>query len=58
MVKFQKKLTSVFSVFAPTKKPDAGQHPGATKIPLPLQAGDKKRYEGGRGSKISQKSVT
>ena len=24
--------------------PDAGQNPGATKIPLPLRAGDKKAY--------------
>ena len=35
-------------MFAPTRKrdagrqtPDAGQNPGATKIPLPLRAGDK-----------------
>ena len=34
-----KKKLSV--VFAPTRKPDAGQNPGATKIPLPLRAGDK-----------------
>ena len=37
-----------FLTFAPTRKrdvvrqtPDAGQNPGATKIPLPLRAGDK-----------------
>ena len=34
MLKFQK-------VFAPTRKCHAGQNPGATKIPLPLRAGDK-----------------
>ena len=38
MLKFQKDLTVVF---APTRKRDAGQNPGATKIPLPLRAGDK-----------------
>ena len=42
MVKFQKQLTSSFLVFEPTRKRDAGQNPGATKIPLPLRAGDKK----------------
>ena len=42
MLKFQKKLTSTFWVFAPTRKRDAGQNPGATKIPLPLRAGHKK----------------
>ena len=38
MLKFQKKLTGSFLVFAPTRvfAPDAGQNPGATKIPLPL----------------------
>ena len=47
MLKFQKKLTSNFWVFAPTRKRDAGrrtsaagQNPGATKTPL--RAGDKK----------------
>ena len=40
MLKFHKKLTSSF--FAPTRKRDAGQNPGTTKIPLPLRAGDKK----------------
>ena len=35
MLKFQKKLTSSFLLFAPTRKPDAGQNPGATKIPSP-----------------------
>ena len=30
-------------VFAPTRKRDAGQNPGATKIPLPLWAGDKNK---------------
>ena len=38
MLKFQKKLTSSFCAH---KKPDAGQNPGATKIPLPLRAEDK-----------------
>ena len=42
MLKFQNKLTSSFSVFAPTRKRDAGQNPGATKIPLPLRVGYKK----------------
>ena len=41
MLKFQKDLTSSFWVFAPTRKRDAGQNPGATKIPLPLRVGDK-----------------
>ena len=41
MLKFQKDLISSFLVFAPTRKRDAGQNPGATKIPLPLRAGDK-----------------
>ena len=41
MLKFQNKLKSSFCVFAPTRKRDAGQNPGATKIPLPLRAGDK-----------------
>ena len=41
MLKFQNKLTGSFRVFAPTRKRDAGQNPGATKIPLPLPAGDK-----------------
>ena len=31
-------------VFAPTRKRGAGQNPGATKIPLPLRAGDKKLF--------------
>ena len=44
MFKFQKKLTSNFLVFVPTRKPDAGQNPGATKIPLLLRAGDKNEY--------------
>ena len=49
MLKFQKKLTSSFLVFMPSRKrdtgrrtTDAGQNPGATKIPLSLHAGDKK----------------
>ena len=42
MLKLKKKLTGRFCVFAPARKPDAGQNPGATKIPLPLRAGDKK----------------
>ena len=42
MLKFQKKLTSDFSVFPPTRIRDAGQNPGATIIPLPLRAGDKR----------------
>ena len=37
MLKFQKKLTSSFC--AVRRTPDAGQNPGATKIPLPLRAG-------------------
>ena len=41
MLKFQGNLTSSFLVLAPTRKRDAGQNPGATKIPLPLRAGDK-----------------
>ena len=41
MLKFQKKMTSSFWVIAPTRKRDAGQNPGATKIPLPLRAEDK-----------------
>ena len=41
MLRFQKDLTSSFLVFVPTRKRDAGQNPGATKIPLPLRAGDK-----------------
>ena len=28
-------------VFEPTRKPDAGQNPGANKIPFPLRAWDK-----------------
>ena len=28
----------------PTRKRDAGQNPGATKIPLPLRAGSKKLF--------------
>ena len=40
----QKDLTSSFWVFAPTRKRDAGQNPGATKIPLPLRVGDKKGW--------------
>ena len=51
MLKFQ---NSRPQVFAPTtkcdagcqpgrQKLDAGQNPGATKIPLPLRAGDEKR---------------
>ena len=44
MLKFQKDLTSSFWVFAPTRKRDAGQNPGVTKIPLPLRAGDKKGW--------------
>ena len=59
MVKFQKDLTSSFQVSAPTRKRDAGrqrlaagQNPGATKIPLPLRAGDKKySNEAERGNK-------
>ena len=39
MLKFQKKLPSSF---CDHKKSDAGQNPGATRIPLPLRAGDKK----------------
>ena len=39
MLKFQKKLTSSC---AHKKKRDVGQNPGATKIPLPLWAWDKK----------------
>ena len=46
MLKFQKKLTSSFRVLRPQENvtPDARrrQNPGATKIPLPLRAGDKK----------------
>ena len=36
-------LLGMSAVFVPTKNvtPDAGQNPGATKIPLPLRAGDK-----------------
>ena len=41
-------MSSSFLVFAPTRKrdagrrtPDAGQNPGATKIPLSPRAGDK-----------------
>ena len=41
MLKLQKKLTGSFLSFCAHKKPDAGQNPGATKIPLPLQAGKK-----------------
>ena len=44
MLEFQNKLTSSFLVFAPTRKRDARQNPGATKIPLPLRAGDEKGY--------------
>ena len=40
MLKLKKKHCPV--VFAPTRKRDVGQNPGATKIPLPLRAGDKK----------------
>ena len=43
ILKFRKKLTSRFLVFAPTRKPDAGQNPGATKIPY------------GRGIKMTYK---
>ena len=32
MLKFQKDLTSSYWVFAPTRKCDTGQNPGATKI--------------------------
>ena len=42
ILKFRKDLTSSFLVFAPTRKRNAGQNPGATKIPLPIRAGDKK----------------
>ena len=35
IIKFQKKLTSGFYVFADTGHRDAGQNPGATKIPIP-----------------------
>ena len=46
MLKFQKKMTTSFEFLRPQKSvtPDAGRNPGATKIPLPLQAGDKKTY--------------
>ena len=37
MVKFQKNYPVVF---AHTKKRDAGQNLGATKIPFPIRAGD------------------
>ena len=37
MLKFQKKLTSSFSRPQENVMPDAGQNPGATKIPLPLR---------------------
>ena len=40
MLKFQKDMTSSFWENV-TPEPDAGQNPGATKIPLPLRAGDK-----------------
>ena len=44
MLKFQKKLISSFRIFHPQENvtSDAGQNPGAPKIPLPLRAGDKK----------------
>ena len=42
MLKFQKKLTSSFLVFALPRKRDAGLNPGATKTPLALRAGDEK----------------
>ena len=46
MLKFQNKLTSIFLVFAPTRKRDAGRQTEfwRTKIPLPLRAGDKKDW--------------
>ena len=41
MLKFQKKLTSSCCAHAQENvPPDAGQNPCATKIPLPLRAGD------------------
>ena len=43
LLKFQKKLTSSFFYFLPTRKRNAGQNPGTTKIPLPLRAADKRR---------------
>ena len=46
MLKFQKDLTSSFCFLRPQKNvtPDDGQNPGATKISLPLRAGDKNVY--------------
>ena len=43
MLKLKKKNSS--RVFAPTRKRDAGQNPSATKIPLPIRAGDKKLHK-------------
>ena len=46
MLKFRKNWPVFFEFFAPRRKRDAGRQPPdnrATKIPLPLQAGNKKR---------------
>ena len=55
MLKFQKDWPEVFEFLRPLENvtPDAGQNPGATKIPLPLQAGIKKDYS----VKITPKKV-
>ena len=47
MLKFQKKIISSFCAHKKTwrRTVAAGQNPGATKIPLPLQAKDKNRVK-------------
>ena len=43
MLNSKKKINNIFEFLRPQENvtPDAGQNPGATKIPLPLRAGDK-----------------
>ena len=44
MLKFQKKLSSSFRVFAPSRKQDARQNPARLKSPFPYGRGIKMAY--------------